>query len=179
MTRLRGSWTATAAMTLFLLSACAQATGSIGEASSPSPSDPAVPATADQLVLRVDSAGGLRGNRGQETRIPQVSVYGDGRVLSGAPVPASYPGPAMINMQVQLAPPATVSDLLAKGEALLAKGGDPGRPGLADGTTTSITVKGKTISVYALSEAQAGDPALTSAQRTRGTSAQGRRNPRV
>jgi hypothetical protein len=154
-------------VTLFLLGACARVTGSAGEAASPSPGDSAVPAASDQLVLRVDSGGGLIGNRGQTGKIPQVSVYGDGRVFTEAPQPAIYPGPAMTALQVQLAPPATLSELVAKGEALLAKGGDTGRPGIADATTTTLTVNGKTISVYALSEAQPTDKTLSPAQQSR------------
>jgi hypothetical protein len=153
---------------LFLLSACANANATDGGAMIPSSgsSSSAVPSASDELVLRVATGGGFAGNRGQIGKIPQVSIYGDGRVLSQAPEPAIYPGPAMSSVQVQIAPPATVDELIATGQALLATGTDAGRPGLADGTTTTITVKGKTISVYALNEAQANDPAFSPAQRT-------------
>jgi len=166
MTRLRGSWTATAAVTLFLLSACAQTdvAGSPGESASPSASgDSSAPASADELVLRVEQGGGIAGNRGQATKLPQVSVYADGRVITVGPTTAIYPGPALPNLQVQLAPPATVDELVAQGKAL-AGAGDLGRPAVADGTTTTITVQGRKIVVYALHEAQPSDPSLTAAQ---------------
>jgi hypothetical protein len=154
-------------VTLFLLSACANVSDAGGMIPSyGSVSGSATPTSTDQLVLRVQSSGGLAGNRGQFGRIPPVSIYGDGRVLTAGPVPAIYPAPAMTNLQVQPVSPATLAELLATGDALLAKGGDAGRPGVADGTTTTITIKGKAITVYALSEAQPSDPALSPAQRS-------------
>jgi hypothetical protein len=168
MTRLRGPWTATAAVTLFLLSACANGSDPGGMIPSyGSASGSAVPTSPDQLVLRVRRSGGLVGNRGQFGAIAPVSIYGDGRVVTPAPVPAIYPGPAMTNLQVQLVSPATLTQLLATGDALLAKGGDVGRSPVQDGTTTTITIKGKSISVYALSEAQPSDPSLSPAQQRR------------
>lgn len=166
MTRLRGSWTATAAVTLFLLSACANAGGSGAAVASALPGDSAAPTASDDLVLRVDSGGGLAGNRGRVGKIPQVSVYGDGRLITQGPQTAIYPGPALITLQVQQLPPATLDSLLSTGESLLATAGDAGRPGIADATTTTITVKGKTISVYGLTEAQPSDPALSAAQQS-------------
>jgi hypothetical protein len=166
MTRLRGSWTATAAVTLFLLSACAQTdgVGAAGESASPGPSaGGSAPASADQLVLRVEQGGGIAGNRGQATKLPQVSVYADGRVISVGPTTAIYPGPALPNLQVRTVAPATVDELVAQGKAL-AGAGDLGRPAIADGTTTTITVQGRKIIVYALHEAQPSDSSLTPAQ---------------
>ena len=167
MTRLRGSWTAAAAVTLFLLSACARtdAAGTPGEFASPGASGgSSAPAPADQLVLRVEQGGGLAGNRAQPGKLPAVSVYADGRVITVGPQIAIYPAPALPNVQVQIAPPATLAELLAQGKAL-AGAGDLGRPAIADGTTTTVTIQGRTIAAYALNEAQPSDPSLTAAQR--------------
>lgn len=171
MTRLRGSWTAAAAVTLFLpvtllLSACAQtdAAGGPGESASPSPSGGVV-ASGDQLVLRVEHGGGLVGTKGQLGKLPDVSVYADGRVITQGPQIAIYPGPALPNLQIQMASPATVDALVAKGQGLIGSLSDLGRPGVSDGQTTKVTIKGKTIQAYALREGQPSDPALTEAQR--------------
>ena len=169
MTRLRGSWTAAAAVTLFLLSACAQtsATGASGESASPGASGgAAVPAAGDQLVLRVEQGGGIAGNKAQLDKIPAVSIYRDGRVISPGPQIAIYPAPALPSIQVQTMSPENVDKLLTKGTELAASAGDLGRPGIADGTTTTITINGRKLVAYALSEAQPGDPALTAAQQS-------------
>jgi hypothetical protein len=172
MTRLRGSWTAAAAVTLFLpvtllLSACAQtdAAGGFGADPSPSPSGGVV-ASGDQLVLRVAHTGGFVGNRGQLGKVPEVSVYADGRVITQGPQITIYPGPALPNLQVQMASPATVDALVTKGEDLVGTLGDLGKPGISDGQTTEVTIKGRTISAYALREGQPTDPGLTAAQRS-------------
>jgi hypothetical protein len=166
MTRLRGSWTATAAVTLFLLTACAR-TDVVGapSASAPAVSPSASAATADDLVLRVEQIGGLMGTNMRVTRLPVVSVYADGRVITQGPQPAIYPGPALPNILVQQAPPATVDALLAKGRQL-GSVGDLGQPHVADASTTRITVAGRRLEVYALRETQPDDPSLTPAQRT-------------
>jgi hypothetical protein len=156
-------------VTLFLLSACARTDGLGASASTagPDPSGSAAPAAADTLVLRVEQTGGFAGTNQQIGKLPSVSVYGDGRVITPGPQIAIYPGPAMPNLQVQQAPSAIVDALVAKARA--AGGGsavDLGRPAVADGTTTRITADGRTIEVYALNEAQPGDAALTEAQRS-------------
>jgi hypothetical protein len=86
-------------------------------------------------------------------------------VITQGPQIAIYPAPALPNLQVQMASPATVDALVAKGKELGGTLGDLGMPGVADGTTTKITINGKTISAYALTEAQANDARLTAAQR--------------
>jgi hypothetical protein len=172
MTRLRGSWTALAAVTLFLLSACARAddtAGSVGGGVSTGPSTPAV-AGPDSLVLRIERAGGLVAPDQQLGRLPVVSVYGDGRVITEGPQTAVYPGPALPNVLVQQVDPATVGGLLDKAAAAgVSSGADLGRPGVADAPTTRITVAlpggTRTVEAVALTEAQPDDPQLTTAQR--------------
>jgi hypothetical protein len=155
-------------VTLFLLSACARAdgAGAPGSSAAPGGSTSAVPAAADTLVLRVERTGGFAGPARQVGQLPTVSVYGDGRVITVGPQIAIYPGPAMPNLRVQQAAPATIDALLAKAhEAGVGGSVDLGRPGIADGTTTRITAEGRTLDAYALNEAQPNDAALTGAQR--------------
>jgi hypothetical protein len=174
MTRLRGSWTAIAAVTLFLLSACARVddTTGPGDESSAGPGASAGPTTPgpDALVLRIERLGGFMAPDQQLGRLPVVSVYGDGRVITQGPQIAIYPGPALPNILVQQVDPATLSGLLDKAAAAGVRGGaDLGRPSVADAPTTRITIAAaggtRTVDAVALTEAQPDDPRLTTAQR--------------
>jgi len=171
MTRLRGLCTATAAVTLFLLSACAQpiVDGAAGALPSGSAVPPAIPGDEDALVLRVAHTGGFVGSDATTSRIPPISVYADGRVIFEGPVVLSYPGPALPNIQVQVISPTAVQQLIDKAVAAGVKeGADFGQPGVADATTTEVTVLAadgkRTVAAAALSEARADDPQLTPAQ---------------
>jgi hypothetical protein len=172
MTRLRGLWTAAAAVTLFLLSACAQQTAAGAPSTGPSPDSSSAPATGgagDALVLRVSSAGGFVPPSAIVGRLPETSVYADGRVIFNGPIALSYPGPALPNLQWGTISPATLQQLLDKAVAAGVKPGtDFGQPGVADAPTTEVTVvtaAGKrTVGAVALREARPDDPQLTKAQ---------------
>jgi hypothetical protein len=170
MTRLRGSWTAAAAVTFFLLSGCAQQVdaGAPG-APSESPSTPAAPADEDTVVLRVSSSGGFVPPQFLVGRLPETSVYADGRVIFQGPVTLSYPGAALPNLQVGQLSPAQLQQLLDKAVAAGVKAGtDFGQPGVTDVPTTEVTVvtaAGKqTVGANALREARPDDPQLTKEQ---------------
>jgi hypothetical protein len=173
MTRLRGSWAAAVAVTLFLLSACARADGTAGGPGTGGPSpDPetSTPASADSLVLRIERIGGFAAPDQMPTRLPVISVYADGRVITQGPQTMIYPGPALPNLRVQQLDPATVTALADKAVAAgVQAGADLGRPNIADAPTTRITVSApggvRTLDAVALTEAQANDPRLTEAQR--------------
>jgi hypothetical protein len=185
MTRLRGVLTATAAVPLILLGACATtdaagvgagasaSTGSGGAAESGT-----VTYGADQLVLRAENYGGFVPADRVLGRIPDISVYGDGRVITQGPMPSIYPQPAMPNVQVQTISPDTVRDLVRQALAAgVRNGADFGRPHIADASTTRVTVVSggnaggytggdkQVVAVDGLSQAQSDDPALTTAQR--------------
>ena len=172
MTRLRGSWTAAAAVTLFLLSGCAQQTAAGAPSTGPAPersSAPAVPGPDDALVLRVSSAGGFVPPHLLVGRLPETSVYADGRVIFNGPVPAIYPGPALPNLQWGTLSPASLQQLLDKAVAAgVSPGTDFGQPGVADAPTTEVTVVTaageQTVGAVALREARPDDPQLTKAQ---------------
>lgn len=172
MTRLRGTLIA-AAVPLFLLGACAQPVGAggVGDASSGvTESATASAPGGDALVLRVESFGGFAPADRVLGRLPAISVYGDGRVITEGPVPAIYPGPALPNVQVQTVSVELVQEMVGEGLAAGVRSGtDYGRPNVADAPTTRVTVvtAGGTQSVTAeaLNEAQANDPRLTAAQR--------------
>jgi hypothetical protein len=171
MRLLRGPWAAVAAVTLFLLTACARpATPGGGTSGEPAPSRSPAPATGDALVLRVERVGGLMAPDQMPGRLPLVSVYADGRLITEGPQIAVYPPPALPNLGVQRLDRATVTGLVDKALAAgVRSGADLGRPSVADAPTTRITVAAGdgrgTLDVVALSEARPDDPRLTVAQR--------------
>jgi hypothetical protein len=171
MTRLRGSWTAVAAVTLFLLSACARADDTAGVGDGPSAGPTASAASGpDDLVLRIERVGGFMAPDQQIGRLPVVSVYGDGRMITQGPQTDIYPSAALPNLLVQQIDPATLRGLLGKAAAAgVTSGADLGRPGVVDAPTTRITVAAgggtRTVDAVALTEAQSDDPRLTAAQR--------------
>jgi hypothetical protein len=172
MTRLRGPIAATAATALFLLSACARpASEDAGAAPGPSaPTESAAgrPAGAG-LAIRISQEGGFVPPERIVGRIPDVSVYADGRVVTQGPQIAIYPGPAMPNLQVRQLDAAATRTLLDDAVAAGVRGSaDLGSPGVADAPTTRIDVvrDGVThsVSAVALREAMPDDPRLTPEQ---------------
>ncbi|MDG4772543.1 hypothetical protein [Solwaraspora sp. WMMD792] len=157
---------ATAASLLLLTAACGQnpgtdssTDGTAGGSSLP----------ADTLVLRVDHTGGFTMPAALLTRLPVVSVYADGRVITQGPTILVYPGPAMPNLQVQTISAEQVDELVK--QALAAGVGteqDLGRPPVADATSTRFTVLTdngvEQLEVYALSDDASGDAGLTDEQ---------------
>ncbi|MEU4216813.1 hypothetical protein [Actinoplanes sp. NPDC026623] len=169
MTRLRGLWTAAGAVTLLLLSGCAQA-GAGAEAPPSATGSSGVPGDGDTLMLRVAHSGGFVGPDALAGRMPETSVYADGRVIFNGPVPAVYPGPALPNVQVLTISPDALGALIDKAVAAgVEDGADFGHPGVADAPTTEITVwtasGEQKVGAEALNEARADDPELTAAQK--------------
>jgi hypothetical protein len=162
---------ALAAALLLGLAAC----GEQGAATPPTATRPTatvpVPAAAEGLVLRVEYTGGFVTPSATAGRLPLVSVYADGRVISEGPVAAIYPGPALPNLQEQRIAPAEVQDLLDQALAAgAADVSDFGSPPIADAPSTRFTVVTASQTyvreVYALSETPAESDGLTQAQRT-------------
>jgi hypothetical protein len=171
MTRLRGSWTAAAAVSLFLLSACARPTSADAAGDDPGAAPPvaSAPSDDDALVLRVAHTGGFVGPDLLAGRLPAQSVYADGRVIFDGPVTASYPGPALPNVQVITISPAALDKLVDQAVAAgVRTGADFGHPGVADAPSTEVTVQtaagSQTVAAEALREARPDDPALTAKQ---------------
>ncbi len=164
MTRFRLPIAATAVAAVLLLSACART----GEDAAADVAEP--PQDADSLVLRVRQEGGFVPPERIVGRIPDVSVYADGRMITQGPQIAVYPGPALPNLQVRQLDAAAVDKLLDDAAAAgVRSGSDLGTPGVADAPTTRIDVvrdgATATVSAVALREAMADDPQLTAEQR--------------
>jgi hypothetical protein len=157
MTIMRSAGPALAAVLVLGLTACAEGTGGPGAQPSPTttaqlPDDPAA------LVLRVEHTGGFMTPDSLAARLPLVSVYADGRVISEGPVAAIYPGFAWPNVQVRQLAPEQVQELVDRAlDAGVADTADLGTPPLADAASTRFTVvtAGETFvrEAYALAEA--------------------------
>jgi hypothetical protein len=173
MTRLRGTLIA-AAVPLILLGACARATPA-GTPAAGSPAGTPESTTAkgpgaDDLVLRTETYGGFVAPDLVLGRFPQISVYGDGRVISQGPVPAIFPGPALPNVQQSTITPELVRQLVRDGLAAgVRNGSDLGQPSVADAPTTRVTVVSggskQVVTINALSEAPSNDRRLSTEQR--------------
>lgn len=82
------------------LAAC---TSPAGGSASPSASFPGAieHASGDALVLRMGTDGGFVAPGSIFTWLPQLSILGDGRLITQGPVDAVYPGPALPNLRVR------------------------------------------------------------------------------
>jgi hypothetical protein len=128
---------------VLLLAGCA--TRADEAAPAPSPSSPATEAPADPadggLALQVAYTGGFVTPRTIFSRLPLVSVYADGRVISEGPVAAVHPGPALPNLQEARVEPDQVEELVRRAlEAGVGRETDYGMPPVADVPSTLITV---------------------------------------
>ncbi|MFC7531030.1 hypothetical protein [Actinoplanes sp. GCM10030250] len=171
MTRTRGLLIAAAAIPI-LLGACARPGTSAGAGDSgPVVESASVPASDDSTaVIRVEYRGGFVPPEFLLGRLPMISVYADGRVITDGPVPLIAPGPALPNLQVQQIDQAVLKELTAEALAAGVKNGtDFGSPGVADIPSTRVTVvtaEGTQVAeAVALREAQADDPALSAEQK--------------
>jgi hypothetical protein len=133
---------------LFLgLAACAERGGTAGPVatgtppSTPSATPSSQPAASAGLVLRVEHTGGFVPPPVLRSRLPIVSVYADGRVITEGPVIAIYPAPALPNLQVREIGEDGVQDLVDRALAAgVAETADLGSPPIADAPTTRFTV---------------------------------------
>jgi hypothetical protein len=155
------------ASTLLLAgAACAQPDA----AGTPPPVDPG-PYDADTVAIRVDYTGGYVHVAYISSRLPVVSVYGDGRVITEGPVPAIHPGPALPNVQQRRISPDDVGRLVRSAlDAGVGTAVDYGRPSVTDVPDTRFTVRTservERTEVYGLEVTEAPSTAvLTDAQR--------------
>jgi hypothetical protein len=157
---------ALAAAVLLGLTAC----GEGGVTGMPSPATTSSePAASEGLVLRVENTGGFVSPSVTIGRLPLVSVYADGRVISDGPVIDIYPGPALPNLQEQRIDRRAVQDLVDRALAAgVAETSDLGSPPVADATSTRFTVVTASHTyvreAYALTETRAEGTGLTARQ---------------
>jgi hypothetical protein len=95
----------------------------------------------DEVALRIESVDGFMMVEYGLTRVPELTIYGDGRVITTGPVIEIYPAPALPNVIVRTIDPATIDDLIY--QALQAGVGGPadlGFPPIADAPSTRFTI---------------------------------------
>ncbi len=110
---------------------------------SPGPSTPASqPPAGAGLILRETLEGGFIAPRADRTRLPIVSVYADGRILSQGVTPAIYPGPLVPSIVVRSIGPAGAAGVLkaATDAGLAGADGSYGSGPQPDVPLTVITV---------------------------------------
>jgi hypothetical protein len=149
---------------ILLTAACARAAGNpASESANPTfPSD-------DTVVLRVEYVGGFTSPSVQVSRLPIITVYGDGRVITEGPQIMIFPGPALPNLQVRRIAPSDITKLTDRATAAgVGTAGDLGRPGITDVPDTRFTVRTssgvKKLDVFALNEGAGHTSGLTPAQ---------------
>jgi hypothetical protein len=126
---------------------------------------------ADTVALRIDYTGGFVPPAFNLTRLPAVSVYADGRVITPGPQIMIYPPPALPNLQVQHISTGDVQKLVERAVAAgVGKTGvDYGTPNITDLPNTRFTVTTpdgvQRTEVYALMESMESASGLTPAQR--------------
>jgi hypothetical protein len=140
------SMRSTLARVTFLLSAtvlaagCAAQPGSGSEAAGSTTPQASLPDDGG-LVLQVEYVGGFMTPQANVGRLPLVSVYADGRVITEGPVAAIYPGPALPNLQVAHVEPEKVQELAQQAlDAGVGRDDDYGMAGIADAPSTRFTV---------------------------------------
>jgi hypothetical protein len=148
----RTSALAAVAAVALALAACGGSSSSAGGSGPPRPS-----AGPDEVVVRVLTSGGFTAESRQAAHLPEVSVFGDGRVVVVGPTTLEFPGPALPNLQeLRVTDDGLTRILRAARDAGLLDDAAPdyGDPGVTDQATTTVTVRtdGRTrqVEVYAL-----------------------------
>ncbi len=150
-----------------LLSGCQ----GIGMTPSPTPTPILHPTGSDELVLRIETSGGLVAPFRSVTELPEFSLYGDGTVITLGPQILIYPPPALPNVLQSRISEEGIQLLLREAEAAGLLAGDADYPleGVVDAPTTFFTVdaggRRTRVSVYALGLEDPSDPRLTAEQR--------------
>jgi hypothetical protein len=136
----------------------------------PDPDPPTGPG-AEVVFQAATGGGGFVGPSSRLAEIPELSVYGDGRVITLGPTTLEFPGSALPNLQVgQLSAPELEQYRLGIEAAGLLNDPPPdyGDPGITDSPTTVVTytVDGevRSVSAYALDFVE-GDDQLEPEQR--------------
>jgi hypothetical protein len=102
---------------------------------------PARPA-GGEVVVQVAQEGGLLPPEVAVATVPSVTVLGDGTVITPAPVPEIYPGPAIQPLQSVGVDGGVVDNLVAEASrlGLLAGTLDFGQPPVMDAPVTTVTI---------------------------------------
>jgi hypothetical protein len=163
----------TALLLPLLLAGCVQAGSSTNPTTAPPTTHYNLATGPNDLVLRLDSGGGLVPLSYLLTHIPQWSLYGDGRIVVQGPMIEIYPQPLLPNLRIMRVSPSEMQTIVAAADEAGLLGPDAGYSagGIADAPTTffTLTVDGVThrVSAYALMDGVEADSAADEAARAR------------
>jgi hypothetical protein len=131
---------AAALVCLLVTGACATAGG--GASPTPDPNRISYDSGAADLVVRVSTAGGFVPQHFHFTHVPEISLYGDGRLVTQGAQIAIFPGPAMPPLIETRTNDAGIQRILRAAKAAGLFGPDQHYParGVADAPTTTFTV---------------------------------------
>jgi hypothetical protein len=92
--------------------------------------------------VQVLVAGGFTTPEAGASTVPTVTVQSDGTLITPAPVPAVYPGPAITPLQRATVSSGRVTELLDRADdlGLLREDLDFGEPPVADAPDTAVTI---------------------------------------
>ncbi|RBY87209.1 hypothetical protein DQ244_17980 [Blastococcus sp. TBT05-19] len=136
---------------LVLLGAC---TGP-GQEQAPEDRQAPLPGEPPAVVLQIGEVGGYVPATYALARLPAVTVYSDGRVVTRAPGPARFPEPALPALQVHRVDPGGLQELVGLAvQAGVTETGDLGSPSVTDLPDTRFELRAgldsATRQVYAL-----------------------------
>jgi hypothetical protein len=127
------------------------------------------PTGADDLILRVELAGGFVPVAFTISSLPQFSLYGDGRAVFTGPMIEIFPSPALPNLRQVVLTEAGIQQVLAaaRDSGLLDGDKEYTNDMIADAATTVFTVNagGKTTTVTAYALGLGDNPRWTAEER--------------
>lgn len=124
---------------MMILTACSS--GNVEHHGRGLPPGPVVPGGGEDVVFRIDTRGGFTSLEYQLGIVPQLSIFGDGRVIVSGPVTEQYPPHALPNLLTGTLAHATVVALATRAIELNLLGpADFGSPGVSDMPTTTVTL---------------------------------------
>ena len=134
------------------------------------PPGPVVRRSPKDVVFRIDTRGGFTAPEYQLALVPEVTVYGDGRVIVNGPVTEQYPPHARSNLLTGTLSHAELMALADQAARLdLLRPRSFGNPGVSDMPTTTVTinVEGRhQLRAYAADYTLVtGDPGVSPSQR--------------
>ncbi len=107
------------------------------------------PTGPTDVVIRVDTRGGYTSEDYQLAIVPELTVYGDGRVVVTGPVTEQYPPHALPNLRTGQIDRSTIAALVrqARSDGMFEKL-DFGEPQITDNPTTTVTVNDGKLHVH-------------------------------
>ncbi len=122
------------------------------------------PTAADELVVRVETIGGLLPPLEAERRLPSISIYGDGLVLVPGAVPDVFPGPAGYPLEGFRIDAELLDEIVGSALTIGLRGADrrieqEGPEFVVDGGATAITVVARGVRHVTMADALFDAPA--------------------